>query len=117
MAARGNAQQRFDIGLLSAELLTTSPVCTIQVSSFRTARIFIEFLYGAATSVEMAVKAVINGITKEYIDLTATYSHAVSADENFYWDIPVNCSEIELTFTGGGTPTTDKVTVHAAVID
>ena len=117
---RGSANQKVETNLISgvAGLLSGSPDCTINVGSFRSARIFVEFVFGAATSVDMAVEAILNGVSgQEFIDLTATYSEAVTADKNFYWDIPVNCSQIKLTFTGGGVPTTDTVTVHASVTD
>lgn len=115
---RGNANQRVEIDLISSALLTGSPNCTIDVGSFRSARIFVEFVWAAATSVDMAVQAILNGVSgQEFIDLTASYSEAVTASKNFYWDVPVNCSQIKLTFTGGGVPTTDAVTVHASLTD
>lgn len=115
---RGNARQKVELDLLVSQILSGSPNCTIDVGSFRDARIFVDFLWGAATSVDMAVQAILNGVYgKEFLDLTASYSEAVTASKVFYWDVPVNCSQIKLTFTGGGVPTTDAVTVHASVID
>lgn len=117
---RGTANQRVETNLISGTggLLTGSPDCTIDVGSFRSLRVFVEFVWGAATSVDMAVQAILNGVSgQEFIDLTATYSEAVTASKNFYWDVPVNCSQVKLTFTGGGVPTTDAVTVHASAID
>jgi len=115
---RGRASQKVEIELIAAALLSGSPDCTIDVGSFRDARIFVELVWGAATSVDMEVQAILVGVAAtEFIDLTAAYSEAVSANKNFYWDVPVNCSQIKLTFTGGGVPTTDAVTVHASVTD
>ena len=115
---RGRKNQRMYIELLVSELLSGSPEVTIDVGSFASARIFVDSVWGAATSVDMAVQAILNGVSgKEFLDLTASYTEAVAADKVFYWDVPVNCSQIKLTFTGGGSPTTDAVTVHASVTD
>ena len=121
MSQRGAKLQRVNAGAIPVTapvtLLSTSPTCTIDVGSFVSCRVFVEFTYGAATSVDMAVQAILVGASTEYVDLTATYTEAVSADKNFYWDVPVNCTQLKLTFTGGGTPTTDVVVVHTSVID
>jgi hypothetical protein len=72
-----------------------------------------------ATAIDMTVKAIETGVSgKEFSDVSGTsYSQSVSDDSAFFWDLDVNCSQVELEFTATNGVVTDTLSVHASVTD